>query len=82
MSRVNIADYAATVEPMPEFFEDWYALADKLGGVVGLTREGGLVITLPDGSERADRVAATITNKMFPHCYVVAGTDSVLVPGL
>jgi len=80
MTRTDIGDYNAVLEPDLDFFLNWFVLAERVGGTVGLTREAGLVITLP--GPIAVQVAAGLTAEDFPHCFVEPGTDSVLIPRL
>ena len=79
MTGADYGDYVATVAPMPEFFEDAFKLAEKVGGELGLTSIGRLVITLPPGGPSAQVVSASISGEDFPHCYVEPGTDTHLV---
>lgn len=70
-------DNEVMYEPDIEYFEDLFGVAEKFGGTLGITRDGRVVIALPEPN--AVEVAARITNDDFPYGYIVPGDDSTLV---
>ncbi len=69
-----------SMEASLEMFKDAIKLAELLGGTLGFTREGRLVIQLDQSmSPRAPQIAASIGNDQWPWGYVVPENDSTLV---
>lgn len=71
----------AVIDATDDLFQQASALAERLGGVLGFTTLGRLVITLPQYAEypSAQEVADQITVDDFEFGYVVPDTDSILV---